>query len=400
MNDAVALVDTAPALRMAILAAALSALPLVWTWWRQRRAGASRGAHAWLSALTLTTLFLTFDLVLFGAFTRLTDSGLGCPDWPGCYGSASPLGAQDAIDAAARAMPDGPVTQGKAWIEMIHRYFAATVGVLIVTMTIQAWRANRANRAESGASRVGPGFRASERSQRTHERLSTWWPALTLVWVIVQGAFGALTVTMKLFPAIVTVHLLLGMGLLALLAVQVARQRDLAPELLPATHALAWGVALMLVMQIALGGWVSTNYAVLACQDFPRCQGVWWPPMDFEQAFTLNRPLGRAADISRYLPFEALTAIHMAHRGFAVLLMLGVLLLAWRLRREGSALATRMAWALVGLALWQGVSGISNVVLGWPIVAALAHVAGASGFVIVMALLLARAGRVQGTQAS
>ena len=150
-----------------------------------------------LQALTVLVLFLTFDLVLFGAFTRLTDSGLGCPDWPGCYGNASPSGAHAQIEQAQAAMPTGPVTHGKAWIEMIHRYVAMGVGVLILTLAAGTWALRRRGAA-----------------------VSPWWPTITLVWVCVQGAFGAWTVTMKLFPAMVTMHLLAGLVLLALLCRQ------------------------------------------------------------------------------------------------------------------------------------------------------------------------------------
>ena len=184
--------------------------PLAWVWLRNRHATLARR----LQALTLLTLFLTFDLVLFGAFTRLTDSGLGCPDWPGCYGSASPVGAQLHIEAAQSAMPTGPVTHAKAWVEMIHRYLATGVGVLILTLTLVTWLARREQRA---ARQCGAAMPAQP-----------WWPTVTLVWVCLQGAFGALTVTMKLFPAIVTLHLLGGLVLLALLCVQAVRYAQAA----------------------------------------------------------------------------------------------------------------------------------------------------------------------------
>ena len=190
--QAQSLVDFAPTLRLALLALVIALLPLSWVWLRQRGGNAARR----LAALTLITLFLTFDLIVFGAFTRLTDSGLGCPDWPGCYGEASPLGARDDIHAAQTALPSGPVTWGKAWIEMIHRYLAMTVGVLILVMAAVSWR------------------------ERRRLPFSPWWPTLTLVWVIVQGLFGKYTVTLKLYPATVTLHLLGGLMLLALLAAQ------------------------------------------------------------------------------------------------------------------------------------------------------------------------------------
>ena len=177
---AASLVDFSPALRLGLLACVVALLPLSWWWLRQRGAAIDRR----LAALTALTLFLTFDLIVFGAFTRLTDSGLGCPDWPGCYGEASPWGARDDIQAAQSALPSGPVTVAKAWIEMIHRYLAMTVGVLILVAAVASWRAVRA---------------------LPH---SPWWATATLVWVLVQGMLGKYTVTLKLYPAIVTGHLL------------------------------------------------------------------------------------------------------------------------------------------------------------------------------------------------
>jgi len=361
-----ALVNWAPAAQVALFGLVLASGPLAWVWLRHRGASPTRRLHA----LTLLTLFLTFDLVVFGAFTRLTDSGLGCPDWPGCYGSASPVGARDEIRAAQSALPSGPVTHGKAWVEMAHRYLATGVGVLITAMAVAAWTLSR----------------------RVFEPLpSPAWATTTLVWVIAQGAFGALTVTMKLYPAIVTLHLLGGIGLLVLLAVQ---DQAFAPRPLAlprSVRTLAWITAALVLVQIALGGWVSTNYAVLACRDFPTCQGQWWPPMDFAHAFTLRRELGQTA-AGAWLPFEALTAIHVTHRIAAVAVLAVLALLGWRLR----ARAPRIAAALAALALWQLASGLSNVVLGWPIAAALAHTAGAAALAIVLATLLARMHHARG----
>jgi cytochrome c oxidase assembly protein subunit 15 len=356
--------DWMPLLRVALLGAVVALGPLAWWWLRHRGALPARRLHA----LTLLTLFLTFDLVLFGAFTRLTDSGLGCPDWPGCYASASPLGAQGEITAAQAAQPSGPVTHGKAWIEMVHRYLATAVGVLITVMAAMGWwlRGNRA--------RIAP---------------SPWWATLTLAWVIGQGAFGALTVTMKLYPAIVTLHLLGGLGLLALLAVQ---DQAFAPRPLKLPRALrsaVWWVAALVLVQIALGGWVSTNYAVLACRDFPTCQGQWWPAMDFGHAFTLRRELGETA-AGAFLPFEALTAIHVVHRVAAVIVLAALAVLAWRLHASGDTTLQRYARGLALLALWQLATGLSNVVLGWPLLAAVAHTGGAAGLVLLLASMLAR----------
>jgi hypothetical protein len=196
--DDVALYDYSPTLTLMALGILIALGPLAWVWLRNRQASSAQRL-AWLTAVTL---FLTFDLVLFGAFTRLTDSGLGCPDWPGCYGSASPLGARADIAAAQAAMPTGPVTFPKAWIEMIHRYLATGVGVLILVLAVASWR------------------------ERHRVQAPLFWPFFTLFWVCLQGAFGALTVTMKLFPAIVTLHLLGGMALLALLRLQAVRYQQ------------------------------------------------------------------------------------------------------------------------------------------------------------------------------
>ncbi len=358
-----ALVDLAPLLRLALLALTIAALPLSWWWLRQRGAD----ARTRLLALTALTLFLTFDLIVIGAFTRLSDSGLGCPDWPGCYGQVSPLGAKADIHAAQAAAPAGPVTWSKAWIEMIHRYLAMTVGVLILAMTAATWWG------------------------RKQLKLSPWWPTLTLVWVLMQGLFGALTVTLKLYPAVVTLHLLGGLILLALLAAQHAALRAQPRTLAFPLHRLAWVVAVLLFLQVALGGWVSSNYAVLSCTGFPQCNGQWWPQMDFGNGFTLLRGLGESnSDGPRTL--AALVAVHMAHRLVALVLSVALLLLAaalWR-RRVDSPTWGRFGAALALLWLAQVASGLSNVVLGWPLVAALAHSAGAAGLVLVMTLLLAR----------
>ena len=362
--DASSLVDWAPAARVALLGLVIALGPLAWIWLRHRGAAPARR----LRALTLLTLFLTFDLVLFGAFTRLTDSGLGCPDWPGCYGSASPLGARDEIHAAQSAQPSGPVTHGKAWVEMVHRYLATGVGVLITAMALAAWGSRR----HAAASAPSP-----------------WWATATLAWVIAQGAFGALTVTMKLYPAIVTLHLLGGIGLLVLLTVQARIFSPRPLDASPGLRTLTWWVAGLTALQIALGGWVSTNYAVLACQDFPTCQGQWWPRMDFEHGFTLLRELGETA-AGHFLPFEALTAIHVTHRAFALVVLTALVWLAWRLHRTQGPAAGGSVRALLALAAWQLASGLSNIVLGWPLLAAVAHTGGAAGLAIVLAGLLAR----------
>ncbi len=357
------LVDLSPLWQVMLAGLSLAAAALGWMWLRQKDARRS----SWLRPLTLLTLFVTFDLVLFGAFTRLTDSGLGCPDWPGCYGNASPLGAQAAIAAAQYALPSGPVTHGKAWVEMIHRYLATGVGVLILVLTVASLRA----RFKSG---------------KTEAHADIWWPIVTLLWVCIQGAFGALTVTMKLFPAIVTMHLLGGLMLLALLGVQAERLGRLQsgrPQVLvkPATRALMMTAFVLLSVQVALGGWVSTNYAVLACTDFPMCQNSWWPEMHFDQGFQIWRELGMTPT-GEHITFAALTAIHFVHRGMAVAVLAALGLLAWRLAPvPGFRIQSR--W-IIGLAVMQVATGMANAVLGWPLAAALLHTGGAAALILVL----------------
>ncbi len=359
------LYDLAPALELMALGLLLALGPLAWVWLRNRNGGSLKR----LQALSVLTLFLTFDLVLFGAFTRLTDSGLGCPDWPGCYGSASPMGARAQIAEAQAAMPTGPVTHGKAWIEMIHRYLATTVGVLIIAMTVMAWR------------------RARQEGVQQRGELSPWWPTVALFWVCLQGAFGAWTVTKKLFPAIVTLHLLGGTGMLALLCVPAVRLgRQSLADIPSSLRRLLWMALALVVVQVALGGWVSTNYAVLACSTFPTCQGSWWPAMDFSQALQVWRPLGVLRDGSN-ISFEGLTAIHYLHRLAAYVVVAGLLWLWWRLR-EVSALAVQRRW-LGGFLALQVLTGLSNVVLDWPLVAAVLHTGGAAALVTVIVWCLA-----------
>jgi cytochrome c oxidase assembly protein subunit 15 len=363
----VPLYNLSPLLAIMGLGLLLALAPVGWVMQRQR--GAAPGAR--LRALTLVTLFLTMDLILFGAFTRLSDSGLGCPDWPGCYGEASPLGAHAPISAAQADMPSGPVTVSKAWVEMLHRYLATAVGALITVLMLMSWQALRKGRDTTQG--AGTWLR--------------WLPTLTFVWVCMQGAFGALTVTMKLFPAIVSLHLLGAYGLLALLTVQAVRTQ--APAAIRATSvSTVWIYAALglLLVQAASGAWVSTNYAVLACSEFPQCQGQWWPPMDFARGLELWRPLGESAD-GTVLRMQALTAIHITHRLLAMLTLCVLAVLAWRLRKCASE-RLQSRW-LAALLLLQLATGLSNVVLGWPMFAAVLHTGGAAALVAVLVWLLA-----------
>jgi cytochrome c oxidase assembly protein subunit 15 len=336
-------------------------------------------AVAWLKSKTFTfhrlvllTTFFTFDLILFGAFTRLTDSGLGCPDWPGCYGLSNPWAAIHDIRAAEIQMPSGPVTLSKAWIEMLHRYFAMGVGCLIIGMV--AW---------SFIKRHSTGIR------------DCWASLGILLLVCVQGAFGAWTVTLKLQPIIVTTHLLLGLTLVASLAIFSMATSPIRAGFVnkfSGTNLLNWliGALIILGAQIFLGAWVSTNYAVLACEDFPTCQGVWWPAMDFSNGFHLWRDLGQTQS-GQLLSLEALRAIHWTHRLGAVVTLMILIYVGLKSLKvsvvHGCPIMRRWSFALLALSLAQLLTGMSNVILDWPLLAALMHTGGAAALLIVIVSL-------------
>ncbi|MDH3465644.1 MAG: COX15/CtaA family protein [Gammaproteobacteria bacterium] len=313
------------------------------------------------------TLFLTLDLIMFGAFTRLTDSGLGCPDWPGCYGQSSPVEAHDDITAAELADPGGPVTVMKAWIEMIHRYLAMGIGVLIIALMVIAWH-------------------RWIKSERRDRKFAPMFPTVLFLFVCLQGAFGAWTVTMLLHPFIVTTHLILGMTLLALLAWLGARQTE-HPHVAPPAAALRIPAALafiLLMVQIALGGWVSSNYAALACPDLPLCLGSAFPAMDFTNGFTLWRDLHMTAS-GELISYEALVAIHWTHR-LVALVVVG--LVAWvalrALKTEG--LKKTAYWLLIIIAL-QFITGVSLISLHLPLLLAVAHNGGAALLLFLLTML-------------
>jgi cytochrome c oxidase assembly protein subunit 15 len=342
---------------LALKAIAIAAVPLAYVY-------VSRDPQK-LRKLAWVTAFLTFDLIMFGSFTRLTDSGLGCPDWPGCYGHSNPLSAGEEIRAAETALPSGPVTMTKAWIEMLHRYFAMAVGFLIIVLMVMAWR-------------------RFARARTPQHRSAAVLATIVLAAVCLQGAFGAWTVTMKLQPAIVTTHLMGGMSLLALLVWQALREE--APRALGARAAglrpLAVVAFLILAMQIALGGWVSTNYAVMACPDFPLCHGELVPTMDFRHGFTIWRDLGMTPG-GEPIPFQALVAIHWVHRHFAYV---AFAVLAWLAFKAWNV--PGLSWQARALALTlvvQLLTGLSNVVLQWPLALAVAHNGGAA---VLVALLV------------
>ena len=291
-------------------------------------------------ALALATLSLTFVVVVVGAYVRLSDAGLGCPDWPLCYGRPLPA---DIADGDALA---------KAWKEMGHRYLAGILGILICLLAVIGWK-----------TRKGP------------------WLATSLVALVVfQATLGMWTVTMLLKPAIVTAHLIGGMSILVLLTwlvLSLSDERKAARVHLPAAVAL-----LAVAAQIVLGGWVSANYAALACPDLPGCLGQAVPTMNFADAFHLLRELGRTDD-GELLPREALTAIHWTHRMFAVVVV-GVA--GWAAFRSRKAFP-RLALAVTLLLVMQFSLGVANVAAGLPLWLAAAHNAGAALLLVSLVVL-------------
>lgn len=314
--------------------------------------------------LLLIAPLLTLIVVVVGAYTRLTDSGLGCPDWPGCFGQLIAPDSPAEIARAGERFPGVEVDPFKGWVEMIHRYLAGSLGLLILGIAAIAWR----NRLRQAASAVRlPGSDAH------------WLGTGLLQLLLVQALLGMFTVTLLLKPGVVTLHLLGGMLILSVLfRMAIGEFIDRSGVALDRAARLAsWtaiGIAL-LVAQIALGGWVSTNYAALTCLDFPTCHGTFLPPMDFQHGFHVLRELGEAPD-GTPLSHESLNAIQWTHRVGALVITayLGVLGLV-ALRIPGVTLA---AAAMLVLLVAQVVIGILNVVWLLPLWLATLHNFGAA----------------------
>ena len=323
-----------------------------------------------MRGLTVAAVGLALVVVVLGAYTRLSDAGLGCPDWPGCYGHLGVPDTEAEVRAAQAQFPDAPVEMEKAWIEMVHRYFATGLGALILGIVVVAFRAP--NGIPNGVPRA--------------------LPVALLALVALQGAFGAWTVTLKLWPQVVTAHLLGGFATLALLWLLALRLGIGAkPSVRPgavrggsAQFGRLASVALaVVVLQVALGGWVTSNYAALACPDFPTCHGEWAPAMDFRQGFDVLQTVGPNY-LGGLLDNEARIAIQFAHRLGAVAVLAVAGLLGWRLWKAGSVLAP---WVL-GLLAAQWTLGILNVLLTLPLAVATAH--NACGALLLLALVTVR----------
>lgn len=296
--------------------------------------------------LALVAAILALVVVVLGAYVRLSDAGLGCPDWPGCYGHLT----VPHTDTAQLVFPEKPLEAHKAWKEMVHRYFAGTLGLMIAAICVTAWYGR-------GRLAITPAV-----------------PTVLVALVAFQAALGMWTVTLLLKPVIVSLHLLGGMTTMALLVWLASAIWTLPAE--DGGRLRPWALLALVVLgcQIALGGWTSSNYAALACTDFPYCHGTWWPQMDFSRAFHLVRELGMNADGSQ-LSSESLTAIHISHR-------IGALVVFFYLGWFGSKLfkvpsLRPFGMLLLGLLLAQIGLGISNILFSLPLPVAVAHNAGA-----------------------
>lgn len=299
--------------------------------------------------LALIATVLTLCVVVLGAYVRLSDAGLGCPDWPGCYGTLTVPQSAGALADAHAIYPEAPVELAKAWKEMIHRYFAGILGLLIFALFIQGWR------------------------ERRSIKVSPWLPTVLTVVVGFQAVLGMWTVTMLLKPAIVTMHLMGGMTTLAILTWIAHRHWGvISANYLVASNArfFARVAILILAMQIFLGGWTSTNYAALACTDFPTCHGAWVPDMDFANAFHWFRELGENLE-GKPMDLSAYVAIQWIHRVGALVTFIYLSLLGLTLMKQTQLKG--LAYMMLALLVVQIGLGIANLVLHLPIVLAVAH---------------------------
>lgn len=300
--------------------------------------------------LVLAAALLAFCVVVLGAYVRLSDAGLGCPDWPGCYGHLTVPHTDAALQHVEKAFPTKPLEAHKAWKEMVHRYFAGTLGLLILAIFITAWR------------------------NRSRIQVSPALPSALLLVVIFQALLGMWTVTLLLKPAVVSAHLIGGMTTLALLTWLAHRRYGSVPSIYGANfNSLRPWARLGLVviaLQIFLGGWTSSNYAALACTDFPTCRGSFLPPMDFANAFHMIRELGQTAD-GQQLSLAALTAIHWTHRLGALITFLYLGWLAHKVMRARGL--GHLGGVMMLLLVLQVSLGISNVLFSLPLPVAVAH---------------------------
>jgi cytochrome c oxidase assembly protein subunit 15 len=321
-----------------------------------------------LTAFRRLALFgtaLALCVVVLGAYVRLNHAGLGCPDWPGCYGHLTVGQAAQNADSVNAAYPDRPLEVKKAWLEMVHRYFASTLGLVIVALAVMAWR-NRKDRQQP-----------------------VKLPLALVLLVVFQGLLGMWTVTLLLKPLIVTSHLVGGLTTMSLLWwLSLNPTRTTRPASERGLRKLAVVALCVLSLQILLGGWVSTNYSAVACPDFPTCQRSFWPNMDFKDAFVLWRGLGIDYE-GGVLDHPARVAIHVVHRLGALIAALVLGFTAFRAIRTARSRGARMAGTAVAVALvTQLILGPVMVLKTFPLPLATAHNAVAALLLLSVVALL------------
>ena len=315
-------------------------------------------SRSWSYKLSFIAVLLAFTVVLLGAYTRLVDAGLGCPDWPGCYGFLTVPEASHDVKAASEAFPDSPVETDKAWPEMIHRYFAGSLGLLVAALAV-----------------IGFVTRAKK-----EQPLALSFALLGII--IFQAALGMWTVTMGLLPIIVMGHLLGGFITLTLLLILFLNIRHGNPIAWssPIRTAALLGVIVVFI-QIVLGGWTSANYAAIICADFPSCQGEIIPPLDFSGAFTISTE-GVSSYLGGHLDNISRVTIQWMHRVGALVTTLYLCFLIVKLFISGW---NKFALWITALLIAQVSLGISNVLLSLPLAVAVAH----NGIAVLLLMSLA-----------
>lgn len=305
-------------------------------------------------------------VIVLGAFTRLVDAGLGCPDWPGCYGHVLWPTEAEEILAANQAFPDAPVETDKTWPEMVHRYLATTLGLISIALVALAWR-----------------HRGSGQPLKL--------PLFLLGFVILQGLFGMWTVTLKLWPQVVTAHLLGGFTTLSLLWLLTLRlkhhhwQLDAgASSAVQRLKPLALASLLVVVAQVTLGGWTTSNYAAVACPDLPTCQAQWLPAMDFASGFNIFQGIGPNY-LGGVMNNEARVAIHMSHRIGAVVTLLLVGWLSLRLLAAPLAELRSLGKLIAAVLVLQFCLGLGNILFQFPVLVTVSH--NAVGALLLLSLV-------------
>jgi len=320
----------------------------------------------WFKRLLFSASFLTTCVVVFGAYVRLTDAGLGCPDWPGCFGTLTVPESEVAMMEAHKLYPGSIVEVGKAWREMIHRYLAGILGLIVLAISIASYKL------------------------RNELKVSITLPFSILTLIIFQAALGMWTVTELLKPAIVTAHLMGGMTTLGLLTYMTHRHLGSVSNTIIINTGIKpyirFGLVLLFI-QIMLGGWTSTNYAALACTDFPTCHGSYMPDMDFKNGFNIFRELGMTA-LGDGLSIQALQAIQWVHRIGAIILSAYFIFMAYLLSNYPSVSFYRNLLLLV--LFFQVIIGIANLVLYLPLFLATLHNLGAALLVIITVIINSR----------